>query len=204
MKLRDYQIELSNRGCDILKKHRIVYFSMEVRTGKTLTALETANKYKCNNVLFVTKKKAISSITNDYNLLSPDYQIAIVNYESLHKVNLKDYDLFILDEAHSMGAFPKPSKRVKELGYITKPIIYLSGTPSPESWSQLYHQFYPSANSPFKGFSTFYKWANNYVNKKQRIINSNTINDYSDAKIDMIKKKNGSFIFVIYSKTSGL
>ena len=203
MELRDYQIELSDKGCEILTKHGLVYFSMEVRTGKTLTALQTANKYTCNKVLFVTKKKAISSITNDYNLLSPDYQIAIVNYESLHKVNLKDYDLFILDEAHSMGAFPKPSKRVKELGYITKPVIYLSGTPSPESWSQLYHQFYPSANSPFKEHKTFYKWANNYVNKKQRVINSNTINDYSDAKIEIIKRKTDHLFLSYTQKQAG-
>ena len=131
MELRDYQKDLSNRGAYVLANYGIVYFSMEVRTGKTLTALETANKHGATNVLFVTKKKAISSITNDYNLLNPNYQIVIVNYESLHKIDKSIFDLFILDEAHSMGAFPKPSKRVKELGKISKPIIYLSGTPTP-------------------------------------------------------------------------
>lgn len=196
--LRDYQKEISHKACDILTVYRIVYLSMEVRTGKTLTALQTANNYGAENVLFVTKKKAISSIENDYNLLSPDYNIKIVNYESLHKIDKSLFDLLILDEAHSMGAFPKPSKRVKELGNIRKPIIYLSGTPTPESWSQLYHQFFVSYYSPFKEKS-FYRWADRFVNKKTKIINGNTINDYSNAKIDLIKKET-KHLFLSYTQ----
>ena len=62
MKLRNYQIELSEKGCDILSELGIVYFAMEVRTGKTLTALNTAQLFGAKNVLFLTKKKAIGSI----------------------------------------------------------------------------------------------------------------------------------------------
>ena len=110
--LREYQKEIVSKGINTLERHKIVYLSMEVRTGKTLTALSIARGYK--SVLFVTKKKAISSIQNDYNLLDPNYDIVIINYESLHKV--KGYfDLVIVDEAHGLGSFPKPSKRVKDL-----------------------------------------------------------------------------------------
>ena len=38
-----------------------------MRTGKTLTALETARLCKAKKVLFLTKKKAIESIKSDYN-----------------------------------------------------------------------------------------------------------------------------------------
>ena len=202
IKLRDYQQEISSKASDILSSYGLVYLSMEVRTGKTLTALQTANKYGCNNVLFVTKKKAISSIQNDYNLLKPDYEITVINYESLHKIDKSKFDLLVCDEAHSMGAFPKPSKRVKELYRTSKPIIYLSGTPTPESWSQLYHQFFISCNSPFKEKS-FYRWSDRFVNKKTRVINGNSINDYSDAKIDFIKRETDHLFLSYTQKEAG-
>ena len=63
--LRDYQIELSEKAVKILRLKNIVYLSMEVRTGKTLTSLNTAKLYGAKNVLFLTKKKAISSIEKD-------------------------------------------------------------------------------------------------------------------------------------------
>ena len=54
--------------------------------------------------MFVTKKKAISSIQNDYNKLKPDFDITIINYESLHKVEGK-FECIVLDESHCMGAY---------------------------------------------------------------------------------------------------
>jgi superfamily II DNA or RNA helicase len=65
MILRDYQVDLSKKAVNILKEKKIVYLMMEPRCGKTLTALETAKLYGANNVLFLTKKKAISSIESD-------------------------------------------------------------------------------------------------------------------------------------------
>ena len=43
MKLRPYQLEISEKAVNILNKNKIVYLSMQVRTGKTLTALNIAN-----------------------------------------------------------------------------------------------------------------------------------------------------------------
>ena len=68
MKLRDYQIELSNKGAEILQRLKIVYLAMEVRTGKTLTSLEIAKLYGAKNVLFLTKKKAIQSILLNFKI----------------------------------------------------------------------------------------------------------------------------------------
>lgn len=198
--LRDYQTSLSEQAADILNEFGLVYLSMEVRTGKTLTALNTALLFGVSNVLFVTKKKAISSVENDYKLLSPDYTLDCINFESIHKIS-GVYDLIIIDEAHSLGAFPKPSGRVKNIKNITKgkPIIYLSGTPTPESFSQLYHQFFISSFSPFKEYSSFYKWAKHFVTIKEKFLYGKTINDYSCANIDLIKQKT-SHLFIDYTQ----
>ena len=60
--LRDYQEKISSDASDVIDKHGFVYLAMQVRTGKTLTALATIKKRDRKSVLFVTKKKAIDSI----------------------------------------------------------------------------------------------------------------------------------------------
>jgi len=57
----------------------------------------------------------------------------------------------------------------------------LSGTPTPESYSQFYHLFTLSNHHPFNDFKNFYKWANEYVNITQKRLGYATVNDYSDA-----------------------
>ena len=187
MKLRDYQKEIVRLSVNVLKEHKFVYLAMEVRTGKTLTSLSISKTLAVSNVLFITKKKAISSIQDDYDLLNPDFDITIINYESLHKIAYSPYDVIICDEAHGMGAYPKPSNRakaVKSLIKINKDpyIILLSGTPTPESYSQMYHQVYAIERNPFKNYKSFYKFAHQYVNITQKKIGPTSINDYSDGK----------------------
>lgn len=186
MNLREYQHTISDQAAKILHEYKCVYLSMEVRTGKSITALETARKFGAIRVLFVSKLKALKSIEND-SLHFPSLEVSTVNYESLHKVT-GTFDLIVADEAHTLGAFPKVSKRTIELKKLAtdKPIIFLSGTPSPESYSQLYHQFFVSSSSPFKDYKNFYKWANEFVIKKTRFVFNRQINDYSIAKKELI------------------
>ena len=185
MKYRDYQLDIIKKGGGVLMQHRFLYLAMEVRTGKTLTSLGIAASLGVNSVLFVTKKKAISSIERDYDMLSPSFKIEVVNYESLHKVK-GEYNLIVLDEAHSMGAFPKPSKRAKQVKILIDKqnpfVILLSGTPTPESYSQMYHQVYACKNNPFKKHKSFYKFCHEFVNVTERMINSLRIRDYSKGK----------------------
>lgn len=189
MQLRQYQQDISEKATEILKQYNIVYLSMEVRTGKTITALQTAANYGAKHVLFITKKKAISSIQNDVDAMQPFYTVSIINYEKLPSFELECFDLVILDEAHCLGQFPVPAERTKELKNICAglPIIYLSGTPTPESYSQIYHQFYVSSFSPFAEYSNFYKWAKDYVEMKVKYIYNRQINDYSRANLPKIK-----------------
>ena len=192
MELRDYQKEITKKGVEVLNKHKFLYLAMEVRTGKTLTSLSISNLLPVQNLLFITKKKAISSIQDDYNNFSFSYDITIVNYESLHKIEEIKWDMIICDEAHGMGAFPKPSRRskmVKSLIMINNPyVILLSGTPTPESYSQMYHQVYSIPNNPFKRYKSFYKFAHEYVNVTQKKIGSMTINDYSGGFDSIIEE----------------
>ena len=186
LKLRQYQKDIVIKGAEIILKHNFLYLAMEVRTGKTLTGMGIAQMLSSRSVLFVTKKKAISSILKDYDGYRPDFDITVINYESLHKVeDVGRFDLVILDEAHGMGAFPKPSGRaklVKRILSVKNPyVILLSGTPTPESYSQMYHQVYGIQGSPFKSYVSFYKFAKEYVDVKQRKINGFFINDYSNG-----------------------
>lgn len=160
---------------------------MQVRTGKTLTALAAADMYGAKDVLFVTKKKAIGSIEQDYQASGYSFNLTVINYESLHKLD-QNYDLIILDEAHSIGQFPQPAERTKLLKEICEglPIIYLSGTPTPESFAQIFHQFWVSSFSPF-GDGNFYKWFKEYGIPKIKYLYNREIMDYSNIKKDMIE-----------------
>ena len=188
MELRNYQKELANKGVTILTIHGIVYLAMEVRTGKTLTALEIAKIYGSKNVLFITKKKAIKSIEKDYKDFGYTFNLTVINNESLHLM-YGEYDLLISDEHHRNGAFPKPN-RVTQLikqKYANLPMIFLSGTPHPESYSQIFHQFWISNNTPFGYYSNFYKWAKDFVIEKKKYLGYANVNDYSQAKMEIIK-----------------
>lgn len=190
IEFRKYQKTIIAQGTKVLQQFSILYLSMEVRTGKTLTALGICENMEVKKVLFITKKKAIGSIEYDYELLMPLYQLHVINFESLHKLKHNDFDLYIVDEAHSLGAFPKPSNRTKIIKQLVggKFLIMLSGTPTPESWSQIFHQFWISKNSPFKETS-FYKWVHEYVTvKKIYVAHGNQVNDYSHANIAKIQK----------------
>lgn len=162
MQLRNYQIENAKKAVDILHRLKIVYLVMQVRTGKSLTSLETCKLYGAKKVLFLTKKKAISSIKSDYDNFGYDqhFEIIIINDESMHTITDNDFDVVIHDEHHRHGSFPKPGKYTKmfKQRFSKKPMIFLSGTMHPENYSQIYHQFWVSDYSPFKEYTNFYKW----------------------------------------------
>jgi hypothetical protein len=184
IELRQYQKDIVKKACEIINVNKFVYLAMEVRTGKTLTSLSICdNLDNVNNVLFITKKKAIKSITDDSEKIGGNYNLHVINYESVHKLPDVRWDVIVLDEAHGMGAFPKPSGRASAIkSLIAKNgsrVILLSGTPTPESYSQMYHQVYGIPTNPFRQYSNFYKFAKDYVDVKQRKINGLMINDYS-------------------------
>jgi hypothetical protein len=204
MKPRNYQIDIANRAADIIQKHGLVYLAMQVRTGKTATALLTAEALSKKSVLFVTKKKVIDGIIADHKALGLSFALTVTNYEQLHNVTLSP-DLIILDEAHCLGQYPKPANKVKILKNICKgkPIIYLSGTPTPESYSQLFHQLHVSSFSPFREYANFYKWAADFVDIRLKYFKGLKVNDYSNANQTKIKTMTDHLIIPFTQEQAG-
>jgi hypothetical protein len=185
MSLYKYQKDIVLKATQILAERHIVYLNMGMRTGKTRVALTIANNY--SSVLFVTKKRVINFVYKEISELGITANITVINYEQLHKYLTEKYDLVVVDEAHSIGAFPKPSLRAKSLKTICSKnncdVILMSGTPFPESLSQCYHQFYISNYSPFANYKNFYAFANDYVNiVLKKVSATTTVRDYSHCK----------------------
>jgi hypothetical protein len=185
--LRPYQIEAAHHLVRLLMDHRIAYLAGMVRTGKTLTAFQAARLLHATKVLVITKKKAIASIVKDAAAIG--VEATVTNYEQLPKLKGTTWDLLIVDEAHGVGAYPKPSKRFKDLRQLhyTR-LLLMSGTPSPESYSQLYHQF-ALGPAPWAAHRNFYRWADTFVNVKDKRVGTGTVvKDYSDAKEAIIMR----------------
>jgi len=202
--LREYQKEISLKGIDILNKYGLVYLSMQVRTGKSATSLEIAKLKQAKKVLFLTKKKAIQSIISDYNEFgySNHFELTVINDESIHLINDK-FDLVVHDEHHRFGAFPKPNKAAKIFKdkYGKLPMIFLSGTPHPESYSQVFHQFWVKVGF-WKKHVNFYKWFNDYGVKKKRHLGYAEVNDYTEINQSGMKviKALNERVFISYTQ----
>ena len=193
MTLMPHQRKASQQLLKILAAWGIAYLAGELRTGKTITSLMTAQEYLLKRtrinvhhcrVVIITSKKAISSISQDYADAKVVYDLQIVNFEGIFKLSYRP-DFLIIDEAHRLGAYPKPGKITKfiraKFGNI--PTILMSGTPSPESYSQLFHQLWVTMQGVWKQYVGFYKWAHDYVDIKQEFIGMGRLrNDYSHAK----------------------
>lgn len=205
MQYRDYQTDVIERGYAILHKHGLVYLMLDTRLGKTIISLSIAHRIGLP-VLFITTKKAAPSIKNDLAIMSqliPDFalNVSIVTQGNIHKVTYS-HRLIIIDEAHGYGAFPKPALRAKFLRELTNanPCILLSATPTPESWSSIYHQLWAChyMGRFTADYANFYQWARWYVETtnitgkqeffKKRISQGREVADYSRAIISDIKE----------------
>jgi superfamily II DNA or RNA helicase len=70
-KLRDNQKQASQKVVNILSTKKVCYLAGETRSGKTHTALSVGDAMNFSNVLFVSKKKALTSIESaPYHLCS--------------------------------------------------------------------------------------------------------------------------------------
>lgn len=204
--LRPYQSQKVEEAYPILTQRGMVYLALETRTGKTAIALTLA-KMVGLPVLFVTKKKAIPSIESDHKDLNYGLDLTVINYEMLHTIT-KAHRLVILDEAHTLGGFPKPGVRAKQVRKLTDkcPVILLSATPTPESLSQIYHQLW-AANAHLAFIyehKNFYSWAHAFVDIKQRRIGTGQmVNDYSCAKESLIQPEIDKVMLTLTQEEAG-
>ena len=184
--LREYQERLSEEVAAKLEEHKIAILNAQVRVGKSHVALDVAKRY--NNVLFISKKKAIPSIESDYKTAGHTFAMTVINYESLHKVS-GVFDLVICDESNEkISAFPKPTlnaKRVKK--FVTNDLLLVTGTLLPESNSQIYHQLWVSKYSPFKEYKNFYAFHTAIGNKKMLFTPYGEKKDYSSLNYEAVE-----------------
>ena len=180
MELYDHQKTIAKEAYGILQEYAMVYLAMEERTGKSLTAIHTAELSACTNVLIITKKKALKGWNDTFSQYKTNgTEFTVINYHGIHKavtsktgkrvyklnIDPKSYDLIILDEAHNyLSTYPKPGAIWKSVKKVTKgkPIIYLSATPNAQGYQLLFNQLALSDWSPFNKYANFYKWFADY------------------------------------------
>ena len=157
-----HQTSIANEAIKILKEHMLVYLAMEERTGKTLTSILVCEAVNVKSILVITKKKALAGWEDTIKAYATTKKYTVINYEQAHKLDPKlDIDLVIIDEAHAnLSAYPKVGERWKVIAKITKkkPIIFLSATPSAQTYAQLFHQLALSTWSPWASYKNFYDW----------------------------------------------
>ena len=200
IELRPYQVEACNKVKAILTRYGFCYLAGEVRTGKTLTALNAVKEMELNTVLFLTKKKAIKSIEKDAEKLGVD--VFVTNYEQIKNIPPIHWDCVIADESHCLGTYPKPSQRQKFVDSLSRTfVLCLSGTPSPESFSQLFYQYRLGVWYEYKNF---YQWAKDYVVVKKKYVGTGTcVNDYSQAKEKKVLDYITPFVVKMTQKSAG-
>ena len=205
MELREYQKEAADKLYWLLARKQFAYLMGEVRTGKTLTALSLIERLGIQRCLLVTKKKAIPSIEKDAKALGLQDKVLIINYERLPKFAWTFWQLLIVDEAHSIGAYPKPSGRWKNLRQMSyEKVLLMSGTASPESYSQLYHQM--TLHRPvWAQYKNFYEWAKKgYVDIGEKYIGTGqTVNDYSNANKELILRDIDPYVVRMTQEDAG-
>lgn len=184
-----HQEQISDQALEILRNQGLVYLSMEERTGKTLTAILTCEKTKAQNILIITKKKALKGWEDTLEAFNHTKSYDAINYESLHKMPFKEYDLVILDEAHAnLSAYPKLGKIALQVRSVTYklPVIYLSATPSAQTYAQLFHQFAMTQYSPFRKYSNFYNWFTYYGIPDSIWLGGRQVKKYDKVHADLI------------------
>lgn len=202
MKPYKHQIDISSQALDILRKNMIVYLAMQERTGKTLTSILICEQTKMNNILVITKKKALEGWNDTLSKYQHKKTYFCINYESLHKCTFTP-DLVIIDEAHSnLGAYPKIGKTWKEVYKFTKgkPLIYLSATPSAQTYAQLYHQLKLSSWTPWIKYANFYNWHKTYGIEKTIFLGGRQLKQYDEVKSEMVMNE-VTHLFISYTRT---
>ena len=203
-KLYKDQQKVVDKSLKILSKSDWVYLAIECQIGKTHISLAIAQGLESKSVLVVTLKTVMTGrgFEDDYDVQGNTFKIRTINYESAHKVLNEDFDTLIIDEAHSIGAFPKMTKRaetMKKLKTKANKIIMLSATPTPESYSQWFHQLI-GIESPLSHYINFYKFKNDWVNVKEvKISATRSVADYSDCKPEINKLLKPNIISMTYT-----
>ena len=108
----------------------------------------------------------------------------------VYDIEVEDNHNYLAEDilVHNCGSFPKPNNKVKYIKekFAHLPMLLMSGTPTPESYSQLFHQLYCSNYTPFAQLKNFYSWSKQYVIITQKDYGFGKVADYSKANKELI------------------
>lgn len=206
MQLLKHQKKASKKIRKKLKKEGVCLLWGEPRSGKTLSFIDAADKlYK--RILIITTKKAMADIHSAVGSYRPNNHFDIINYHSCQKFHVNDYDCIILDEAHNyIPGYPKRSSIWRNVFHYSKkciPIIYSSGTPTPEGYAGLFNMFALSHKSPWRKYRRFTEWHRDYGRPYTIKIQDKNIKQYNRTIINKVKKDVEKFIVTITRKEAG-
>lgn len=177
------QVQMAFEATEILSKNGLVYLACEERTGKTLASILVAEApKKVKTILVITKAKALTGWEETLREFKHTKQYTLTCYTRLHALDLKDFDLIILDEAHSyISAFPKRTPTWKAVRVLTKgkPIIFLSATPNAQGYQLLFNQLALSNWSPWRKYKTPLNWFRAFGTPKKIYIVNGTQDVYN-------------------------
>lgn len=167
--LRPQQKQVAQEALILLVQHHIAYLAMEERTGKTLSAIHTAELvqqlYGPIKVIVATKPKALTGWKEALAKYEHELDITLTTHMKLKNYG-PDYDLMIFDEAHNnISGYPKPSAVFNEARRVSakcKWHIFMSATPHAQGPQQMFHQLGLSKYSPWRQYKNFYQWFKKY------------------------------------------
>ncbi|MCH9740364.1 MAG: DEAD/DEAH box helicase family protein [Epsilonproteobacteria bacterium] len=184
-----------------LEKYKLAYNGWEERTGKTLPTILAANRIADGqDILVLVKSK--DAIKDWEDQISEARELETINsmfiVESFRTNNKQiigsKYGCYILDEPHlNIASYPKPSicwKTLKRGLDGNTFMIYLSATPHPNSYCQMFHQLKLSDNSVFSNYENFYKWFNDYGQIAEKFVRHGVpVKVYDDVKSPELVKR---------------
>lgn len=182
-----HQIDKSAQLLRLLAEYHIAYLFGQVRSGKTRTVIKTAVDYGAVRPLVLTKKNAIAGWKSELEATG-HHHFTVTNYEQAKKIDPKNHDLIIIDEAHNLGKVGKPTQRYKTIKRIAwhRPTIFLTGTPLPETPLRIYYQLSVCGYSPFSTFKNFYDFFRYYGIPSPIRINGRMVEQYNKSKPELL------------------
>jgi len=169
MKPKPHQRRAGRKLVDKLLRYGIAILAGEVRSGKTMAFIYAAELLNIKKFLVITKKGALKGIIK----VAPDGS-TVTNFHQVTNLTDTEYDLIIIDEFHRYisNAGPKRSpiwKTILPISYYT-PIIYSSGTPTPETYASIYSPLALSCRSPFAHYKKYTDWHRVYGKPYDKVI----------------------------------
>ena len=163
----------------------------DMRTGKTRVSLMTAYEMGFDKVLFLTKKANKDNVHKDLHALKIDFTTCLIDTTEkfIRQDTASRCDMIIIDESHlKISTYPRPSKTWNILNRYIKEakckVMLLTGTPAPETDSQIYHQLALIPDNDLKKqYKDFYKFAKENVKMKYRYLGARMIEEYDKCTL---------------------